>query len=196
MQNFRVHIKKLQGSIHELFRYASARAAVVLLLACIGVWVIQLRVTVIDEHRATVKSADALGKEVRALQAQLPPDRNAARDEFEADSEKKVLRDVDHLAVWLTTLNRRALGLGLMTTHVVGEADVLPQGVDGMELLPVQFSIQSLENEGSLDVFIKYLRILTEEEIVADIDRFTLTGKGQGPEEMDLNLKVWIRVAT
>jgi hypothetical protein len=196
MQMLRIHIKKLQGSIQGLLRYASTRAAIVVFLACIGLWVIHLRLAVIDELRATVESADALASEVGILRLQLPPSQAAAMDELEAHSGNKFLRDVDHLAGWLTTLNRRAAGLVLTTTHVVGEANSSPQGFDGMELLPVQFSIQSSEDEGSLDVFIKYLRILTEEEIIADIDQFTLTGKGQGPEKMDLNLNVWIRVAT
>ncbi len=196
MQMLRIHIKKLQDSIQGLLRHASTRAAIVVFLACIGLWVIHLRLAVIDELRVTVESADALASEVGLLRLQLPPSQTAAMDELEAHSGNKFLRDFDHLAGWLTTLNRRAVGLGLTTTHVVGEADFSPQGFDGMKLLPVQFSIQSPEDEGSLDIFIKYLRILTEEEIIADIDQFTLTGKGRGPEKMDLNLKVWIRVAT
>ena len=174
-----------------------ALAVLVLMVVFWGWWIISLRVGLLDEARSAIDSAYTLDQDVSTLRAHWPEDRAALVEAMMDEAEKQLFRDFDHVALWLKQHKANASALGLQARHTLGEIGPTPQGLKGIGLVPLQLKIQAAQqDDGPYKAFVKYFRLLDDEEIRMDVDSATVTGSGDGVDDIELLLNLWMRTAT
>ena len=156
------------------------------------------QISLIERAHSSSQSSYFLSHDIAALrtqwsQAHVPEVRKHAQE-----AEQMLLRDFDHLTLWLQQLESQASLKGLRSKYRVRPIRTRVAELNDVEVIPVDLEIfpeRLSELVGAYEQYVHFLRFLTEDQVRVDLQEVQVRG-GAGAAHMNVLIHVWVKAAT
>lgn len=182
-------VREYQGSLTVLF--------VCLSLGFVGL-VLMTQMTLIEEAHSSSRSSYNLSHDIAALRTQWSQSKPREVQKRVKTAEQMLLRDVDHLTMWLQQMGAKAASMGLRSKYRVHGAHELVAELKDVEVIPVALEVfpeKSSVLTGAYARYVHFLRSLTEDPVRVDLQEVQVRG-GTGAAHMTVMIHVWVKATT
>ncbi|GJL54762.1 MAG: hypothetical protein NPIRA02_18940 [Nitrospirales bacterium] len=178
------------------------RGSLITLCICLSIGfvglVLMTQLSMIEDAHSSSRSSFNLSHDVSALRTQWSQIEPHAVQERMAAAERMLLRDLDHVTMWLQQMGGRAASMGLRSKYRVhGKHDGLEQ-LNDVEVIPVSLEVfpeQSTVLTGAYERYVDFLRSLAEDQVRVDVQEVKVRG-GAGAAQMTVLIHVWVKATT
>ncbi len=160
--------------------------------------VLMTQMSLIEEAHSSRLTSYHLSHDLTNLRTQWSQAEPSKVQKRIKDAEQMLLRDFDHLTVWLQQLESHASSLGLRSKYRVLPTRTRVPELNDVEITPVSLKVfpeKSSVLTGAYEQYLKFLHGLSEDQIRVDLQEIQVQG-GRGAEHMNVLIHVWVKITT
>ncbi len=160
--------------------------------------IVLTQISLIERAHSSSQSSYFLSHDITALRTQWSQldVQDVSRQAQEA--EHMLLRDFDHLTLWLQEIESQASVMGLHSTYRVRPTRIPITELNDVEAIPVDLEISPDQPEalvGAYEQYVYFLRFLTEAQVRVDLQEVQVRGSA-GADKMNVLIHVWVKATT
>ncbi|WP_447969405.1 hypothetical protein [Nitrospira sp. M1] len=160
--------------------------------------VLMTQLSMIEDAHSSSRSSYTLSHDIAALRTQWSQIEPHTVQERMSTADQMLLRDLDHLTMWLQEMGVKAASMGLRSKYRVhgrhegaeelNDVDVIPVA---LEVFPEQVAVLA----GAYERYVDFLRSLAEDQVRVDLQEVKVRG-GAGAAQMTVLIHVWVKART
>ncbi|GJL64228.1 MAG: hypothetical protein NPIRA04_28820 [Nitrospirales bacterium] len=178
------------------------KGSLVVLFICLSLGLVALvlmsQLTMIEEAHSSSRSSYNLSHDIAALRTQWSQIESRKVQKQVKIAENMLLRDIDHLTMWLQQMGTKAASMGLRSKYRVHGAHEHVAELKEVEVIPVALEVfpeKASVLTGAYARYIHFLRSLTEDHVRVDLQEVQVRG-GTGAAHMSVLIHVWVKAVT
>jgi len=186
----------LSGWVRE-YKGSLTVLVICLSLGFVGL-VLMMQMTLMEEAHSSSRSSYSLSHDIAALRTQWSQSEPHEVQQRVKTAEQMLLRDVDHLTMWLQQMGTKAASMGLRSKYRVHSSSKHDVEIKDVKVIPVALEVfpeKSSVLTGAYGRYVHFLRSLTEDPVRVDLQEVQVRG-GAGAAHMTVLIHVWVKATT
>ncbi len=159
--------------------------------------IVVTQISLIERAHSSSQSSYHLVHDIAALRTQWSQAQILEANQQAQDAEQMLLRDFDHLTVWLQQMESHAVRMGLHSKYRVRSTRTQVVELKDVEVIPVDLEIfpeQQSVLTGVYEDYVHFLHSLTDDHIRVDLQEVQVRG-GAGAAHMNVLIHVWVKAS-
>ena len=155
------------------------------------------QISLIERAHSSSQSSYYLVHDIAALRTQWSQAQVLDVNQQAQDADQMLLRDFDHLTVWLQDMESQASLMGLRSKYRVRSTRTPVAELKDVEVIPVDLEIFPEQHSvltGVYEDYVHFLHFLTDDQIRVDLQEVHVRG-GAGAAHMKVLIHVWVKAS-